>query len=271
MPRVKINDVEINYEVNGTGEPLVLIHGLGGSLKMWVRQIPAFSKHFRTIAYDCRGHGDSEKSKEQYSMKDLADDLKGLLDKLEVEKAHILGLSMGTIIAQVFAINYQSRIKTLILAGVASAPTYYREERTPAIEAIERMFTDAMKPRENFDVNEFMLTLARYAFSEGISEELLNPLAITMGQMIDEEALFTALNAMGTLDFADQLQKINVPTLIINGDQDMLTPLSGARATHRLIPNLELVVIRGGSHCAFIENAEEFNAAVLKFLRKYCR
>lgn len=241
MPRVKINDVEIKYEINGTGEPLVLIHGLGSSLKMWFRQTPAFSKHCKTIAYDCRGHGDSEKPKEQ---------------------------SMGTIIAQVFAINYQSRIKTLILAGVASAPTS-REERTPAIEVIERMFTDAMETRENFDVNEFILTLARYAFSEGISEELLNLLAGTMGQMIDEEALFMALNAMGTLDFTDQLQKINVPTLIINGDRDMLTPLSGAKVTHRLIPNSELVVIRGGSHCAFIENAEEFNAAVLKFLRKY--
>lgn len=268
MPRVKVNDIEINYEIEGIGEPLVLIHGLGSSLKMWFGQVPAFSKHYKTIAYDCRGQGDSGKLKEQYSLKTLVDDLKGLLDKLEIKKAHILGLSMGAIIAQSFAINYQNRVKTLILAAAASASAI-PENRTLATAAIERIFTEAMETRGNFDVREFMVILASYAFSEGTSEELMNSLVGVMEEMADEESILMALNAMSNFDFRDQLPKVRVPTLIINGDQDMLTPLSGAKVTHRLVPNSELVVIKGGSHCAFLEKAEEFNATVLKFMREH--
>jgi len=268
MPRVKVNDIKLNYEIEGTGNPFVLIHGLGANLKMWFRQIPTFSKHYKTIVYDSRGHGDTEKPKEEYSLKTLIDDLKGLLDKLGIEKAHILGLSMGAVIAQLFTINHPNRVKTLILAAVTPASAI-PEGRTPATAAVGRIFTEAMKIPENFDVKEFMITLASYAFSEGMNEELMNSLVGVMEEMIDEESIIMALNAMSNFDFRDQLPKINVPTLIINGDQDMLTPLSGAELAHRLIPHSKLVVIKGGSHCAFLEKAEEFNAAVLRFIKEH--
>jgi len=120
VPKVKVNDIEINYDVEGEGEPLVLIHGLSGSTRHWFFQIPEFSKHFRVIAYDVRGHGQTDKPKQEYSIKLFADDLRGLMDKLGVDKAHIIGLSMGGYIAQQFALDYPDKVKSLVLADTAS-------------------------------------------------------------------------------------------------------------------------------------------------------
>ena len=99
MPKVKVNDIEIYYKVKGEGESLVLIHGITGSTMNWLYQIPEFSMHYKVIIYDIRGHGKTDKPKQKYSIKLFADDLRGLLNKLGIDKAHVLGVSMGGLIA----------------------------------------------------------------------------------------------------------------------------------------------------------------------------
>ena len=115
MPKVKVGDVNIYYEIHGTGEPLVLIQGLGEDSSGWSRIMPLLSRHYRVIAFDNRGVGQSDKPDVPYSIDIMANDLAGLLDAIGVQTAHVLGISMGGTIAQSFVLNHPDRVISLIL------------------------------------------------------------------------------------------------------------------------------------------------------------
>jgi len=115
MPTVEVGDVNIYYEVHGKGEALVLIMGLGGSSAWWFQQVPVFSREFRVIAFDNRGTGQSDKPDVSYTMDMMAGDLNGVLEAIDVDAAHIFGVSMGGMIAQHFALNYPQKVASLIL------------------------------------------------------------------------------------------------------------------------------------------------------------
>jgi pimeloyl-ACP methyl ester carboxylesterase len=118
MPAAKIDGINMAYDVSGQGEPLVLIMGLlGGTRQSWVFQKRAFSKHFKVITFDSRGMGKSDKPSEPFTMKTLADDTIGLMNHLNIDKAHVLGVSHGGRVAQEVAINYPERVNKLVLAS----------------------------------------------------------------------------------------------------------------------------------------------------------
>ena len=114
MSTALINGVKIGYEVNGSGFPIVLLMGLGGNRKDWHEQVPVFAKHYRTISFDHRGTGDSDKPETGYSISQFADDCIGLLDHLNLDRAHLVGYSMGGRIAQLIASRYPSRVVNLL-------------------------------------------------------------------------------------------------------------------------------------------------------------
>ncbi|MCK5654501.1 MAG: alpha/beta fold hydrolase, partial [Dehalococcoidia bacterium] len=120
MPKAKVNEVNIDYAVHGQGEPLVLIQGLGGPRSGWIFQTRAFGKYYRVITFDNRGVGKSDKPGGSYTVRTMADDTIALLDYLGVDKAHVLGISLGGMIAQEIAINYPERVRKLILACTAA-------------------------------------------------------------------------------------------------------------------------------------------------------
>src|SRR4030042_4514445 len=120
MPRQKVNDIEIYYELHGQGEPLVLIMGLRRNIEWWYLQIPTLSKHFKVLAFDNRGAGRSDKPKMDYSIRLFADDAAELMKTVQIGRAHIIGISMGGYIAQELAINYPEMVRGLIL-GCTSA------------------------------------------------------------------------------------------------------------------------------------------------------
>jgi pimeloyl-ACP methyl ester carboxylesterase len=117
MAEANVNGINIAYDVYGQGEPLVLIMGLGGTRQSWVFQKRAFSKHFKVITFDSRGIGKSDKPDEPFTIKTIADDTIGLMDHLNIDKAHILGVSHGGRVAQEVAINYPDRVNRLVLAS----------------------------------------------------------------------------------------------------------------------------------------------------------
>src|SRR5258707_1069095 len=117
MATAKINGIEIYYEVHGSGEPLLLIIGLGTNATGWYLQIPGFSKEYRVIAFDNRGAGRSENPNEPYTMPQMAEDAIGVLDTLGVDAAHVFGMSLGGMIAQELALRHPERVKTLSLGG----------------------------------------------------------------------------------------------------------------------------------------------------------
>ncbi len=120
MPYVPTRDIITYYEETGRGEPLVLIRGLGSDLQAWATQVPDLAKHFRVITYDNRGAGRTGAPDKPYSLSGMADDLAALLEALKVEQAHILGYSMGGMIAQEFALKYANRVDKLILLGTSA-------------------------------------------------------------------------------------------------------------------------------------------------------
>ena len=119
MPTVKTNGITTHYEISGKGQPLVLIHGVSFDHKMWQPQISYFSKKYRVLAYDVRGHGQTESSDGDYSADLLANDLKALLDNLNIQKPIVCGLSMGGLIAKMFAVRYPTQLSALIIADSA--------------------------------------------------------------------------------------------------------------------------------------------------------
>src|SRR5579871_378234 len=123
MVKARVGDIMVNYEVVGEGEPLLLIGGGGDDLTSWAFQIPTFAQHFTTIAFDNRGAGETDKPVGPYTTAQMAVDAHGLLDVLEVDRAHVLGVSMGGMIAQEFAIAYPERVNKLVLACTCSEPS----------------------------------------------------------------------------------------------------------------------------------------------------
>jgi len=119
---IKVNGVELHYEIHGAGNPLVLIHGLGSSSRSWKYQVPEFSKYYRVITFDCRGHGDSEKPEnpQDYSIDLYVQDLKDLLYELEIVHVRLCGLSTGGNIAMQFTLDYPDKVKSLILCSCVS-------------------------------------------------------------------------------------------------------------------------------------------------------
>lgn len=117
LPKIIVNDIKINYQIRGEGEPLILIHGGSGSSMHWLYQVPELSKHYRVIVYDVRGHGKTDKPKQEYSIELFSEDLSELMNKLEIDKAHIIGHSLGGMIAQQFALNFPNRILSLVLTS----------------------------------------------------------------------------------------------------------------------------------------------------------
>lgn len=121
MPKAEIGDIQINYEEYGQGTPLMMVLGLGQDLKTWGFQIPEFSEHFRVIAFDNRDSGESTRPREAYTTEAMARDTIGLMDFLEIDRAHLLGTSMGGMIAQQIALTAPERVIGLILASTTSS------------------------------------------------------------------------------------------------------------------------------------------------------
>ncbi|MEX0998454.1 MAG: alpha/beta fold hydrolase, partial [Thermodesulfobacteriota bacterium] len=120
MPYAQVNGVKLYYEVHGEGDPVILICGLGSQLQSWATQVPIYSKHFKVIVFDNRGSGKSDKPEEKYLTSDMADDTAALMEELGIESAHIVGKSMGGMIAQWLAIKYPKKVQKLVL-GCSSA------------------------------------------------------------------------------------------------------------------------------------------------------
>jgi pimeloyl-ACP methyl ester carboxylesterase len=136
MPKVKVNDIQIYYEVKGKGYPLVMIVGCGANLEAWdPRLIEGLSKHFKLVLFDNRGAGRTDLSKGEYTIRLFADDTAGLMDALGISRAHVLGISMGGMIAQELAINYPEKVSKLILCSTCSQfrPS---QELSRAVEAM---------------------------------------------------------------------------------------------------------------------------------------
>jgi len=262
MPRVKIDTIEIQYEISGYGPPVVFINGLTMDLNGWLLQVDAFSKEYRMVRYDCRGQGDSDKPESEYSQELHADDLACLLEKLEIPRAHLVGLSNGGMIAQHFALRYPEKTGALVLVDACShADTLLKLIVTSWIEAAE-----AGGSGLRYDV-----TLP-YLFSEDfMSKNLDRILAMKEMNMARNpvKAIVNLSRASMRHDLRDRVSEITAPTLILSGEEDILIPLRYSRMLREKIKNSTLVTLKNCGHVPPIEKPEEFNRIAIKFLKEH--
>jgi pimeloyl-ACP methyl ester carboxylesterase len=274
MSTVTIGDVELYYEEHGSGDPLLLIMGLATDSTAWMFQLPAFAERYRTILFDNRGVGRSAKPAGPYTIGGMADDAAGLLAALGIERAHVVGISMGGMIAQELALRHPERVRSLVLACTYPEPD--EEIRLGRANSIAQLggSVDAAGTAtlDMAAVDPMMIfqTLMPKVFSPNFLMNQMPTLmqlfsgALQWGFSI--EAIMAQVDAVMSHKATDRLRHIAVPTLVITGDADLLIPPANSDIIAGEIPGAKLVKIPGGTHGFNFETPEIFNQKVLDFL-----
>jgi pimeloyl-ACP methyl ester carboxylesterase len=258
MPRIKTGDIDTYYEIQGEGEPLVFIHGLGSSGRDWAYQVEFFSPHYQVVTYDARGHGQTDKIPGPYSVPMLADDLLNLMDALEIQKAHIVGISMGGMTAFQFTVSYPERVKSQTI--VNSWAKYSPETLQQRIDLFQRMVLFRL-----FSMRQIGKILSNKLFIKQEQEELRQMLVSRWAQN-HKPSYMAALRGFLGWSVWEELEAINTPSLIIAADEDY-TPVETKEVYASRMPNATLVIIEDSRHATPVEKPEEFNQVLYDFLR----
>jgi 3-oxoadipate enol-lactonase len=267
MPTVKANDINIYYEVHGQGEPLLMIQGYGRYSGHWTTLIPPFSKEYRVIIFDNRGTGRTDKPETPYTMAMMAADAKGVLDAVGVDKANILGVSMGGMIAQEFALDYPDRVINLVLGCTSCGGA---KSVAPPPETTAFLFDpERMKLSEEQRARETAPFLWTKGFIEKHPEAVDTYVAITLKFPTPPHGLTGQAQAIAGNNTYERLPQIKAPTLVIAGDADRLVPHENSKIIASRIPGAELVIIPNAGH-GFTE-APEATTAILDFLKRHSK
>lgn len=261
MPEIKANSVSINYELDGGGPAVVFINGLTMTLAGWAYQVKPFSERYRVLRYDCRGQGGSEKPRTPYTQEMHAEDLNALLSNLGIEKAHIIGLSNGGMIAQHFALKYPQKTGALVLVDTCS---FVGKLLELAVESWIRA-TEIGGNDLRYDV--FLPQIFSEKFIEKNEEPIKNMKEFSSA-VNNPGAVINLARASIKHELRSEVSKIKSPTLIVVGEEDILIPPRYSRILNEEIENSELVILKDCAHVPPIEKPEEFNNLVLGFLKK---
>ena len=268
MPKAKVNGINLYYEVNGQGEPLVMIMGFAGSRAGWIFQRRAFQKYFQVITFDNRGVGSSDKPCGPYSIRMMAEDTIGLMDHLGIEKAHILGVSMGGYIAQELAINHPERVRKLVLGCTYACQDEtggHSSEYYKGMGLVEGCPADELGriPIEKVLRTEFPLAFNSRLYMIGVA-----PFINIYARLMATEGVAAQFQAIVGHDTLERLTMIQAPTLVITGTGDRIIKPASSDVLAKMIPDARLVKIEGGPHSVFIGMRKRFNREVLDFLRE---
>lgn len=264
MPFARVNGVNLYYEEHGAGEPMLLIMGFGGNTHGWVGQIPELSRHFHVIAFDNRGAGQSDKPEGPYSMEVFADDAAGLMTYLGVQSAHVVGVSMGGMIAQHLALRYPERVRTLVLACTTPGGAL---AASPSPEVLAAFQAGGQEPDPRKAAELGFMYMYTDEFIAGNRERLLERAESLAHLRPPEVGLRGHLQAVMGHDTLGRLHEIRVPTLVITGDADPLVPPQNSRLIAERIPGARLVEFPGLKHGFFLEAADRVNRTIVEFVR----
>jgi 3-oxoadipate enol-lactonase len=272
----EVNGIKICYEIAGDGEPLFLVHGFGSKKESWIAQFSVLSKHFKVIRFDNRGAGKSDRPKGNYTMDVFADDIKGLMDFLGIEKTNIAGWSLGGMIVQNFLLKYPEKIKKVILINTnygfpdEDGPLVYKnmrleEEKQKKIDHVKAWWDGArsgyyIKFRKEMEANPSKKWYGLWSAEDMIETSIIDS---PTAEDIEMQA-----SALKTHDTFDRLKTIKSPTLIITASHDRLTPKSSMEEIHNEIPNSKFIVIEKAGHSSPLEKAPEVNQAIIDFLKE---
>jgi len=266
MPKVKVNDIELYYETTGSGKALALISGLGYPLWQWHKMVPFLAKHFQVITFDNRGVGQSDKPSGPYSAQMLAADTAGLLDVLGIEKAAIMGHSMGGFIAQAMALDFPEKVSELILCSTNFGGPNHVPVTSEAFAVLSDTTSD---PLTRFTNGLKVSTAPGWAdahpdiVKEWVEWRVANPMDLAGYQ--SQFAIGLALTSEEA-SFENKLPKVSVPTLILFGAHDKVVPPENAELLQKQIRRSQTTIIPDAGHFFPIEVPEVASQLVIDFL-----
>jgi 3-oxoadipate enol-lactonase len=262
VPIAHVNGIDINYELEGEGpETLVLINGLADDLESWGFQVPdLLEAGLRVLRFDNRGVGKTDSPGGPYTSRLLADDAKALVDHLGISDFHLMGVSMGGMISQEYALAYGSDLRSLTLACTYAAPGPF----------CSRMFAMWGDMAPQLGVPFVMRDVTLWAFTVPFFSERPDEAAefeeAMAGMEMSVEAYLAQLNVIQTHDTVDRLDTLSVPTLVLAGEEDILIPVRLSRSLHELVPGAEWATVPGGHACLW-EHPAPFNSTLIDFIR----
>ncbi len=268
MPTARVDGVNLYYEEEGAGEPLVFVHEFAGDHRSWHPQVRFFSRRYRTIAFNARGYPPSDvpEGAEAYSQDRAAEDIRGVLDALKIPKAHVCGLSMGGYATLHFGLKHPDRALSLVVAGAGygSAPGEREKFLRDSEAVVKRFEDDGMAKTADF--------YAKGPTRVQLMDKDPHSWREFHRQLAEGSARGHALTQRGVqlrrpsiMDLGERMEKLEVPTLIMTGDEDDPC-LEPAIFMKRKIPTSGLVVLPKSGHAINLEEPEAFNRAVLDFL-----
>lgn len=262
--KVTVNGIEINYRVDGPeGAPWVTMsNSLATTHRMWDAQMTAFTRQYRVLRYDKRGHGESEVAPGPYSFELLADDALALLDALGITRTHFVGLSMGGMTGMTMALRRPQVLRSLVLCDTTSKdplgdPALW-QQRIDAVSA-----GGSMEPLVETTVARF-LTPATVKNRPALADAVR-----TMARSTPVAGYIACCQAIAKLNLTHRLPEIAVPTLVVVGADDPATTVEMARTIHQGIAGSELVILKDAAHLSNLEQPDAFNEAVLGFLARH--
>ena len=265
MPFVHVADgTRIHYEVTGRpgATPILMIQGLGASKNAWTLQRIAMATRFRSISLDNRGAGRSDKPTQPFTLEQMADDAIAVLDAAGIETAHVVGASMGGVISQIIAVKYPHRVRSLTLVCTACRNHPWRQE-------LLQSWAHTAEKKGMIEVGK---EAAQWVMSPRSFRRLV-PAFTWMGPLAALRPRHSFVSQIQAIldtreDLVDELSSITVPTMVIVGNQDILTPRGDSDEIAERIPNAELVVISGAAHGLMMEHSTTFNKILIEFLQR---
>jgi pimeloyl-ACP methyl ester carboxylesterase len=262
MPIAVYKQGKIFYEEKGSGEPLIFIHGVGLDHTMWNQQIDSLSDSFRVIVYDMLGHGGSEHPPAPYSLSQYVEQLLGLMDYLQIEKTHLVGFSMGGMVAQAFALTYKTKLKTLTIMNAVANRTI--EQRKGILARVEEV-------QENGPLSTIEPAIKRWFNPTFIQsqEEVVNQVRKRL-QTNNPASYLAAYTLFATADAElwPKLQNIETPAFIITAENDIGSNPEMARLMQEQIKGSDIKIIPFMKHMLPVEGAEIINKELRLFIGK---
>jgi 3-oxoadipate enol-lactonase len=266
MPHTYGNGINLYYEVHGEGEPLLLIMGLSLNSKSWFRTLPVLSEHYKVIIFDNRGTGLSDKPNKPYSIEQMAEDARCVLDAAGADSAHVYGISMGGMIAQRLALKYPERVRSLILGCTTSGGENHVQPGTDVSMLMLSRASSSATPEELAWATAPILYSHEFIKKnrEIVAEDIQKRIEIP----VLPYAYMLQLQACLAHDTCNEIDQIKVPALVIHGDEDKLVPYENGVFLAEKIPQAEFLTIRGAGHIYLSEANDFVNDRVLEFLKK---
>lgn len=262
--KIKANGIHINYRIDGSdGAPWVTMsNSLATTHRMWDAQMDAFTKQYRVLRYDKRGHGETEVAPGPYSFELLADDVLALLDALQITRTHFVGLSMGGMTGMTMAMRKPSVLRTLVLCDTTS--------KDPLGDpALWQQRIDTVRAGGSMDAL-VETTVARFLTPDTVKTRPEVADAVrTMVRNTPIDGYIACCQAIAKLNLTDRLPGITIPTLVVVGADDPATTVEMAQALHQRVAGSELIILKNAAHLSNLEQADAFNEAVLGFLARH--